>query len=148
MRDKILSVNDLHYHIAERDNKTIDTIGIAKALYSCYEEVLNMLNISNDLIIIDGNMRFDELISQGFDIQSIVKADTKIPTVMAASILGKTYRDEKIKLLDKLYPRYDFKKNKGYGSADHMYAIQKHGPCELHRMSYAPMKDMKNGLSH
>jgi ribonuclease HII len=74
---------------------------------------------------------------------SLVKADGQIPTVMAASILAKTYRDELMKVMHLAHPQYKWDHNVGYGAADHLSAIEKYGPCPLHRFSYAPMKNMK-----
>ncbi len=74
---------------------------------------------------------------------SLIKADSQIPTVMAASILAKTYRDAKMKSLHYLHPNYGWNHNVGYGSRDHLEAIAKYGPTPLHRFSYAPMKNMK-----
>lgn len=147
MRDKIFTISNMQYCIAERDNNEIDKIGISVALHECYKEVIVKLNQIDDQIIIDGNMKFDDLIDSGYNIESIVKADTKIPTVMAASILAKTYRDAKVKALHNDFPQYGFQNNVGYGSKKHLEAIAKHGPCLIHRMSYAPMKNMKNGIS-
>jgi ribonuclease HII len=62
---------------------------------------------------------------------------------MAGSIIAKCWRDDKMKQLHFKYPQYNWIKNVGYGTADHLKAIAEHGPCELHRFSYAPMRHMK-----
>jgi ribonuclease HII len=140
---KLILNKEITYHIAERSNKEIDQVGIALALKQSYVEIFHKLYDSKCQIIVDGILKFDNLGVDDYDIISIIKADTKIPAVMAASILAKTYRDGKMKSISNLYPNYCFDKNVGYGSAIHMEAIKKYGPCELHRMSYAPMKNMK-----
>lgn len=132
-------------HIAERSCTEIDKVGIAVALKSAYAECFKILDYYFDddaTIIVDGNLKFDNSILDEHHIRCVVKADTKIPTVMAASILAKTYRDEKMKAHHLIYPQYNWIKNVGYGSADHLKAIINHGPSPLHRYSYAPMKDM------
>jgi ribonuclease HII len=139
MRELILKEKITH-HIAERSNKFIDENGISFALHDCYNEIFDSLYESGSRIIVDGNLKFDK--AKEYNIVSIVKADSKVPTVMAASILAKTYRDDKMKELDKYYPEYNFKDNVGYGSKFHLEAIKTYGPSDLHRMSYAPMKTM------
>jgi ribonuclease HII len=94
-------------------------------------------------IIIDGILKFDNLGVDAYDKVSVIKADAKFPAVMAASIIAKTYRDDKMHKLHHTYPNYGWDSNVGYGAKDHLAAIEKHGPSPLHRMSYAPMKNMK-----
>lgn len=132
-------------HIAERSATEIDKVGIAVALKDAYAECFKILDYYFDddvQIIVDGVLKFDNINPDDYDIKSVVKADTKIPTVMAASILAKTYRDEKMKELHLLHPQYNWIKNVGYGSATHLKAIAEMGPSPLHRYSYAPMKNM------
>jgi ribonuclease HII len=131
------------WHTAERSNAIIDELGLAAALKDAYVEVFKALYQDDCLIIVDGNLKFDNLEVDGFDKISMVKADTKIPTVMAASILAKVTRDAQMHEWHKDHPVYDFISNVGYGSAKHLKAIAEHGPCYLHRMSYAPMRNIK-----
>lgn len=140
---KLVSDKIINYHIAERSNIEIDKCGVAVALKSAYVEVFHKLYEQDSLIIIDGILNFKGLGIDSYDHVSIIKADTKYPAVMAASILAKTYRDEKMKELHKIHPNYGWDNNVGYGSRDHLEAIAKYGPCVLHRFSYAPMKNMK-----
>jgi len=141
--NELILKKEISFHIAERTNVEIDQVGIAVALKQSYVEIFHKLYDPQCQIIVDGILKFDNMGVDGYDIISIIKADTKIPAVMAASILAKTYRDGKMKSIANLYPNYGFDKNVGYGSAIHMEAIKKYGPCEIHRMSYAPMKNMK-----
>lgn len=144
MREKLLKLIEtgvIAWHLAERTNVEIDKEGVATVLKAAYVECFKALYQDDCLIISDGILKFDNLGVDDYNKISVIKADTKYPTVMAASILAKTYRDEKMKSLDKLYPQYDWKSNVGYGSAKHLKAIQECGPCVLHRYSYAPIKD-------
>ena len=127
-------------HIAERSNHTIDQFGLAATLKDAYVEVFKTLYQDDCLIISDGNLKFDNLGVDGYDKISVVKADAKFPTVMAASILAKVRRDQIMHQYHDLYPNYDFLNNVGYGSAKHLKAIAEYGPCYLHRMSYKPMR--------
>jgi ribonuclease HII len=145
MREKLLKLADsnvINYHIAERPNTTIDQFGVAMVLKDAYVEVFKKLYQDDCLIITDGTLKFDNLGIDDFDKVSLIKADGMIPQVMAASILGKTYRDANMRELHKQYPQYDWEHNMGYPNPFHLQAIKQYGPCPLHRMSYAPMRKM------
>lgn len=139
----LIEKNEIQWHLAERSNNHIDKHGVAFSLKDAYVECFKALYAPECLIISDGILKFDNLGVDDYDICSLIKADQQIPTVMAASILAKTYRDEKMKNLHNLHPQYDWVSNVGYGSKNHLEAITKYGPCPLHRFSYAPMKNMK-----
>jgi len=143
LRDKLEFNKEIVWYKAERSSVEIDRDGVAVALKSAYVEVFHKLYQEDTLIISDGILKFDNLGVDAYDKFSVIKADAKFPTVMAASILAKTYRDALMKKLDPSYPVYNWKSNVGYGSKDHLEAIAKYGPCAFHRMSYAPMKNMK-----
>jgi ribonuclease HII len=140
---KLVRSKEINYHLAERSNTEIDKVGIAVALKDAYVEIFHALYDTDSLIISDGILKFDNLGVDAYDKVSIIKADTKYPAVMAASIIAKTYRDDIMHRLHHTYPDYCWNSNVGYGSKDHLEAITKHGPCPLHRFSYAPMKNMK-----
>ena len=72
--------------------------------------------------------------------EAIVKGDSKVQAISAASILAKVARDAELYELDKFYPQYGFAKHKGYPTAAHLLALQAHGICPQHRLSYAPVK--------
>jgi ribonuclease HII len=146
MRPKLAKLIDekiITWHLAERSNVQIDKVGVATALRECYIEVFAALHDKQSLIIVDGNLKFDKAVEDAYDRVSLVKADGKIPAVAAASILAKTYRDGKMKILHPLHPMYSWDSNMGYPNPEHLQAISKHGPCPLHRFSYAPMRNMK-----
>ena len=90
--------------------------------------------------LIDGNRVPPGLICSA---EAIVKGDAKEPAISAASILAKTHRDAQLLELDRLYPQYGFAKHKGYGTKAHMEALRRHGPCPLHRRSFAPVSQME-----
>ena len=136
---KLIENKTIKWHLAERSNNVIDRSGVAWALKDAYVEVFNNLHQTDCLIISDGILKFDNPSVAAYDKVSLVKADAQIPAVMAASILAKTYRDEKMKIMHVIHPEYGWATNVGYGSKEHLDAIWKHGPTPLHRTSYAPM---------
>jgi ribonuclease HII len=146
MREKLnilIEKKEIEWHLAERSNNHIDKYGVAVSLKDAYVEIFKKLYAPECIIITDGILKFDNLGVDDYDKVSLIKADAKIPTVMAGSILAKTYRDDKMKAYHSLHPQYAWDSNVGYGSKVHLDAIAKHGPCPLHRFSYAPMRNMK-----
>lgn len=138
MQAKLLKLNEekeISFHIAERSNTYIDKVGLGVALKESYVEIFKNLYKPNCFIITDGNLKFDNLGVDDYDMVSLIKADTQIPTVMAGSILGKEYRDGLMKIHHVSYPEYDWEHNVGYGAAKHKMALRVHGFTPLHRMS-------------
>lgn len=91
--------------------------------------------------IIDGNRLPKNL---NIPADYMIKGDAKSEGVAAASILAKVTRDRQIEEDSKKYPEYSFDKHKGYGTKVHKEALEKHGPCEIHRMSYKPVRISMN----
>lgn len=135
MNEKLRNCSDITFVGSERSNWIIDTNGLSSALKSCYREVANTLYTADSLIIIDGNLNFDKTLA-GMDYKTIIKADGKIPAVMAASILAKVYRDDLMIKLAAEFPNYNWESNKGYGSQKHIDGIRKFGYSNYHRRSY------------
>jgi ribonuclease HII len=141
---------DVEYAIVERSNECIDAIGISAALNQAFIEAIGrVIGILADddecptfTVILDGSV--DRWKSDRFNakLKTIVKADNFVPTVMAASILAKTYRDEQMTKLAEQYPAYNWNKNVGYPTPDHKAALEKFGITPLHRKSYEPVKSM------
>jgi len=72
-------------------------------------------------------------------VRAIVKGDRDVKAISAASIIAKTTRDAMLRELDKLYPVYGFAQHKGYGTPEHLAALDRHGPCAIHRRSFTPV---------
>lgn len=96
---------------------------------------MNGLRLKPAKVLVDGN-RLPVLDVRA---EAIVKGDSKIASISAASILAKVERDRWCLEVDGLYPDYGFASHKGYGTQAHLSALQKHGPCEFHRTTFAPV---------
>lgn len=111
----------------------IDQINILQATKKACELAVNALNISPEIVIIDGNMKFHD-----HRFISIIKGDNLSISIAAASIIAKVTRDRIMQQLDKEYPQYLWHQNSGYGTKAHLEAIKKHGQTFYHRKSFKP----------
>lgn len=100
------------------------------------KEAINNLSVKPEHILIDA-MKLDINLPS----TSIIKGDAKSQSIAAASIIAKVTRDKIMYDLDKIYPEYDFKNNKGYGTKKHIIAISKHGIIKEHRKTYKPISN-------
>ncbi len=120
------------YAICRVEPQKIDEINILEATKLCMKQAVESLSVAPDFAITDGNMKLDISIPQ----KSIIKGDGLSYSIGAASIIAKVYRDRLMEDYDKIYPEYGFAKNKGYGTAEHIRAIEQHGLCPIHRRSF------------
>lgn len=127
----------LDYCIINITPQEIDNINIFEARMLGMRKAIEGLKIV-EYALIDGNK-----IPKGLVVESdyIIGGDAKFQEIGAASILAKVTRDRQIIEQAKLYPHYGFEKHKGYGTKIHLEMLKKHGPCEIHRMSYKPVRD-------
>ena len=116
----------------------IDTINILKASIMAMHRALDALKVRPEAVIVDGN-RFVPYGNLPF--RTIVKGDGKYMSIAAASILAKTYRDDYMLELDKRFPQYMWRKNKGYPTKGHREAIRRYGTTPFHRMSLTLLPD-------
>ena len=119
--------------------EVIDEINIYEATKKAMLEAINNLNIKPKHLLIDA-MKLETNIPS----TSIIKGDAKSLSIAAASVIAKVERDRMLIELDKKYPMYDFKNNKGYPTKKHLEAIQKYGIIKEHRKSYGPVKEYLN----
>ena len=122
--------------------KRIDEINIYEATKEAMYEAINNLNIKPEHVLIDA-MKLDLNISS----TSIIKGDLLSISISAASVIAKVTRDHMLYDLDKEYPMYDLKNNKGYGTKKHIEAIKKYGITKYHRLSYKPVSDYKDKIN-
>lgn len=131
LSEKILK-NAIACNICRIGPQEIDDINILQATRLCMKNAVEGLEIAPDYVITDGNMTLDISVPQ----RSIVKGDALSYSIGAASIVAKVYRDGLMEEYDALYPQYGFKKNVGYGTAEHIAAIKAFGLCPIHRRSF------------
>ena len=129
----VIIENAVAYGIAFASVEEIEEHNILNATYLAMNRAIDMLEGRADFALIDGNR-----VPTGItvDCQTVVKGDAKSMSVAAASILAKVTRDRLLLEYDEKCPQYNFAKHKGYGTAEHMDAIRKYGPCEVHRPSF------------
>lgn len=129
----IIEREAIAWAVACCDNHEIDSINILNASILAMHKALDKLTTRPEHIIVDGN-RFKPYGNTPYE--CIVKGDGKYMSIAAASILAKTHRDEYMANMHEQFPCYNWAKNKGYPTKDHRKAIEEHGTCELHRMSF------------
>jgi len=132
----------LAWAIAASSVEEIDKINILQASLLAMERAVSALqkafNIKPDYVLVDGNQRPNI----NLPCQAIVKGDSKVSAISAASILAKTARDAELYRLDKEYPQYAFAKHKGYPTALHLSLLNEYGISPIHRLSYKPIKKL------
>ena len=113
-------------------SKVIYKINILQATYEAMRQAICKLNPAPDMLLVDA-VTIPEVTTKQV---GIVKGDAKSVSIAAASILAKVTRDHMMVELDEAYPEYGFAQHKGYGSAAHIEALKKYGPCPIHRESF------------
>ena len=114
----------------------IDEINILQASLTAMRRAVEALGMAPDEVCVDG-LHVPKI---GFACRAMVRGDSLVPEISAASILAKTARDADMVELDLRFPEYGFARHKGYPTAAHLAALERFGPCAVHRMSFAPVK--------
>ena len=122
----------LAYGIAFATEGEIDEINILQATFLAMERALSQLKVRPDLVLIDGNRQKDF----GLPVKTVVKGDSLSANIAAASVLAKVTRDDWMIQKALQYPKYGFEIHKGYGTRAHYAALEAHGPCPIHRMTF------------
>jgi len=128
----------LSWAIASSSVEEIDRINILQASLLAMKRAVEGLHLMPQQVLVDG-LHCPKIT---VPVQAIVKGDSKVQAIAAASILAKTARDEDLYRLHELYPQYDFAKHKGYPTADHLSRLKQHGVSPVHRRSYGPVKKL------
>lgn len=133
---ELIKTRALAWAVGRAEASEIDRINILQATFLAMQRAYSQLDPKPDYLKVDGN-RWPNIDCAG---QTVVQGDTFVAEISAASILAKVARDEEMKVLDQLYPGYDFAIHKGYPTAAHLAALQQLGISPLHRCSFAPVK--------
>src|ERR1700677_3139208 len=126
----------LAWAVAEIDSSRIDAWNIYQASRQAMMAAVSQLFPLPDYLLLDA-VEIDLPIEQ----KALIHGDARSVSIAAASILAKVERDNRMMEYDQLYPQYGLAQNKGYGTPDHLEALQRHGPSPLHRFSYSPVRE-------
>lgn len=122
--------------VAEASAQEIDELNILGATMLAMRRAVEGLRLRPARVLVDGN----RVPTLAVPVEAIVKGDTKVPAISAASILAKVHRDRLCQALDAEYPGYGFAVHKGYPTAEHLRALREQGACAAHRRSFAPVR--------
>jgi ribonuclease HII len=125
----------LCFCIAQASVQEIDQLNILQATMLAMKRAVEGLRLKPQRVLVDGN----RLPTLDILAEAIVQGDALVPAISAASILAKVHRDRLCDELHARYPVYGFDQHKGYGTAQHLAALQAHGPSDCHRMTFAPV---------
>lgn len=131
----IIKENAIEIVVNVVDVETIDKLNILRATKEGMQEIVRTVGNKCDAVFVDA-VKLDDM---GKPVLSLIKGDALSRSIAAASIIAKVTRDDIMEELDKEFPMYDFKNNKGYGTKKHLLALEKYGITKHHRLSYAPV---------
>ena len=133
--EQIIKISDVGIGVVS--SRQIDKINILQATYKSMEKALYNLKRQPDKIMVDGFA----LPLKGIKSEGVIKGDEKIEQISAASIIAKVVRDKFMKLVDSIFPEYEFKKNKGYGTKNHIAALKNNKATLIHRKTFRPVSE-------
>ncbi len=125
------------WSVVSIDAEQIDRINILQATMLAMQQAVEQLTVPPQHVFIDGN-RCPKI---SVPATAVVKGDSRVAEISAASILAKVERDAQMVVLHETYPQYGFDKHKGYPTKAHFEALAEHGPCPEHRTSYKPVRE-------
>lgn len=128
----------LAWAVGRAENDEIDSINILQASLLAMKRAIESLTIEPELVLVDGIHCPDV----NCNVDAIIKGDSKIPAISAASIIAKVVRDNEMIVLDSQFPGYGFSQHKGYPTRMHIEALQELGVTSIHRKSFAPVKKL------
>ena len=127
---------DIVYGIGQVEPEQIDLINILQATLQAMLLAVQALSLVPDYLLVDGIHAPKTRIAS----QTLVKGDSRSFSIAAASVIAKVTRDRLMLKYHALYPQYGFNSHKGYGTKQHLRALEAHGPCPIHRLSFSPLK--------
>ena len=127
----------LAWAVEAADVDEIDSLNILWATMAAMKRAVDRLGMVPDEVLVDGNRLPPEL---AVPARAIVRGDATVPAISAASILAKVARDAHMIALHEAFPHYGFDRHKGYPTAEHFAALERHGPCPHHRRTFSPVR--------
>ncbi len=139
--DVVIRRDALCFGIGWADQAEIDALNILQATFLAMRRALLAMAVIPDHVLVDGN-QLPNLngLGKALTARAIIGGDATEPAISAASILAKTARDNFMDHMHTIYPVYSFSDHKGYATPDHQRLLALHGPCPLHRRSFAPVR--------
>jgi ribonuclease HII len=128
---------EVYWAVGESSVEIIEQYNILRATERAMAVALSGLTVQPDHVLVDGH-RCRAILSPQ---TAIVGGDAKSFSIAAASVIAKVTRDRLLIELDRQYPEYGFAVHKGYGTPEHLAAIEKYGPCPIHRRTFAPIRN-------
>lgn len=125
------------YSVARATVEEIDRFNILQSTLMAMRRAVQGLHIQPEYVAVDGN----HLPKWEYVSEAVIKGDSKVEAISAASILAKVVRDSEMLQMDAKFPGYGFSSNKGYPTAQHLEALERQGPCPIHRRSFSPLRD-------
>lgn len=132
----LASCSAVRFAVARVDSEGVDELNILQATHRAMNEALAGLGLAPEHILVDGT----RVQSFRYPQTPLVKGDALSYSIAAASVLAKVTRDRLMEAFDRQWPAYGFAEHKGYGTARHLAALAIHGPCPIHRRSFAPVR--------
>jgi ribonuclease HII len=123
--------------------RTVDRLNIRRASLEAMRRAVVGLTLAPDLLLVDGNDRVPGLACRQ---EVVISGDAHLLSVAAASVVAKVVRDRIMERLDHVWPDYGFARHKGYGTPEHLAALDRFGPCPLHRFSFSPVRVQRLAL--
>ena len=143
-RDELFEVltnrDDIVWAVVVVDAQEIDRVNILRASHLAMARAYSALDPAADAALIDGLPVPAKDFS--WPQMALVKGDSRSLSIAAASIIAKVWRDRMMIEFDREYPQYGFQSHKGYGTKQHLAALQSHGPCPIHRQSFRPVSQL------
>ncbi len=133
----------LSWSVVSISPQQIDEMNILQASLTAMKTAAEKLSIRPDHVFVDGNKTLVDCFCGN---TAIIKGDSRVAEISAASILAKVERDEQMQQLHKQYPEYGFDKHKGYPTKAHREILNAIGPCPEHRRSYAPVREVLQAI--
>lgn len=139
---RLPELSECAWALVRREPAEIDAVNILRATHSAMAEALDRLSTRPSHVLVDG------LAVPGLGVPqtALVKGDSLSYSIAAASVLAKVTRDRLMDEYDRAYPDYGFARHKGYPTPQHLAALAKHGPCPIHRRSFAPVRAVQPKL--